>query len=128
MVARSKEDTRNAGGLQSVEEQLIVRHDDGSLSRGEIQKRVVGGAVTFDDPVVLRELGGSARVPVVVRQQVELRQNWGGNRDLYVADNATELRIQMDVELERHKKGVRVKKDESRHRFRASMPKYMALQ
>jgi len=127
MVARSEEDARNAGGLQSVEERLVVRHDDGPLVPREIEEGVVRGAVTFDGPIVLRELSGSPRVPVVVCQQVQLRQDRRGNRDLDVADDPAELRIQMDLELERHEQGVRVEKDESRHRFRASMPKYMAL-
>jgi len=127
MVARSEENTRNPGGLQSVEERLVVRHDDGPLFRGEVEERVVRGAVTLDGPVVFRELCRGPGIPVVIRQEVELRQDGGRNRHLDVAHDATELRIEMDLELERHEQRVGVKKDEARHRFRPSMPKYMAL-
>ena len=127
MVARSEEDARNARGLQSVEERLVVRHDDRPSFRGEIEERIVRGAVTFDGPIVFRELRRGARVPVVVRQQVQFCQHRCRNRDLDVADDASELRIEMDLKLERHEQCVGVKQDESRHRFRASMPKYMAL-
>ena len=127
MVARSEEDTRNPGGLQSVEERLVVRHDDGPLFRGEVEERVVRGAVTLDGPVVFRELCRGPRVAVVIRQEVQLRQDGGRNRDLDVTDDATELRIEMDLELERHEQRVGVKEDEARHRFRPSKPKYMGL-
>ena len=127
MVAGSEEDTWNAGGLQSVEERLVVRHDNGPLLRREIEECVIRGAVTFDGPVVLREPCRGPRVAVVVRQQVQLRQDGGRNRHLDITDDASELRIEMDLELERHEQCVGVKQDESRHRFRASMPKYLAL-
>ena len=127
MVAGSEEDTWNAGGLQSVEERLVVRHDNGPLLRREIEECVIRGAVTFDGPIVFREPCRGPRVPVVVRQDVQLCQDGGRNRNLDVADDPTQLRIEMDLELERHEQRVRVKKDEPTHRFRASMLKYMAL-
>ena len=96
-------------------------------SAAKLEKRVVRRAVTFDGPVVLRELGGGLRIAVVVGQQVQLRQDGGRNRHLDITDDASELRIEMDLELERHEQCVGVKQDETRHRFRASMPKYMAL-
>ena len=127
MVARSKENTWNAGGLQSVQKRLIIRHDDRPSFCSEVEERVIRGAVTFDGPVVLREPCRGPRVAVVVGQQVQLCQHGGRNRDLDVADDASELCVEMDLELERHEQRVGVKQDESRHRFRASMPKYMAL-
>ena len=127
MIARTEEDPRNAGGFQSVQEGLVVRHDDGPLLRGEVEECVVRGAVTFDDPVIFRELRRGSRVPVVVRQDVELCQDGRRNRNLDVSHDATELGIEMDLELERHEEGVRIQQDESRHRFRASMPNYMGL-
>ncbi len=128
MVARTEEDARNARRRESVEERLVVRDDDGSVLRGEIQKRIVGGSVAFDDPVILREALRGPRVPVVLRQQRELREDRRRDRDVDVPEDASELRIEMDLELERHEERVRVEEGESRHRFRASMPKYMALQ
>jgi len=127
MVARSEEDTRNAGGLQPIQERLVVRHDDGPLFRREVEEGVVRGAMAFDGPVVFRESCRGPRVAVVVRQDVELGQDGRRNRDVYFAHDATEFRIEMELELERHEQRVRVKKDEPRHRFRASMPKYMGL-
>ncbi len=127
MVARSQEDSRNASGLQSVEERLVVRDDDGPMLSGELQKRIVRGAVTFDDSVVLRELRRGSGVPVVVGQQGKLGEDRGRDRDIDIAYHPTQLRVEVDLELERHQEGVRVKQDESRHRFRASMPNYMAM-
>lgn len=127
MVAGSEEDARNPSGPQSVQEGLVIRHDDGPLLRGEVEERVIRGAVTFDDPIVFREFRRGPGVPVVVRQQVELRQDGRRNRDLDIANHAPELRVEMDLELEWHQEGVRIQQDESRHRFRASMPNYLAL-
>jgi len=127
MVARSEEDARNARGLQSVEERLVVRDHDRMVLRGEVEKRIVGGSVAFDKPVVLREALRGPRIPVVVRQQVELGEDRRRDRHLDVPEDAVELRIKMDLELERHEDRVRVEEDESRHRFRPSMLNYMAL-
>src|SRR5437899_463058 len=68
------------------------------------------------------------RVPVVVRQQGELGEDRRRDRHVDVPQDATEFCIEMDLELERHEEGVRVEEGESRHRFRASMPNYLALQ
>ncbi len=127
MVARSEEDARNARRRQSVEERLIVRDDDGVVRRGEIEKRIVRGSAALDDPVVLRQPLRGPRVPVVVRQQGELGEDRRRDRHLDIPEDATEFRIEMDLELERHEQGVRVEEDESRHRFRASVPNYLAL-
>ena len=128
MVARSEEDARNARGLQSVQEQLVVRDDDGVAVRGEVEKRIVRGSVAFDDPVVLRKALRGPRLPVVVRQQGELVEDRCRDRHVDVPQDATEFCIEMDLELEGHEEGVRVEEGESRHRFRASMPNYLALQ
>jgi len=128
MVARSEEDARNARRLQSVEERLVVCDHDRAVLRGEIEERIVRGSVAFHDPVVLREPLRGARVPVVVRQQGKLGEDRRRNRHLDVPEDAAQLRIEMDLELEGHEEGVRVEEGELRHRFRASMPKYMALQ
>ena len=128
MVARSEEDSRNTRRHQSVQERLVIRDHDGVVLRGEIEKRIVGGSVALDDPVVLRQPLRGPRVPVVVRQQGELGEDRRRDRHLDIPEDATEFRIEMDLELERHEQGVRVEEDESRHRFRASMPKYLGLQ
>jgi hypothetical protein len=114
--------------MPSVEERLVVRDDGGAVLRGEIQERIVRGSVAFDDPVLLREPLCRLRVPVMVREQGEFGEDRRRDRDLDVPEDAAELRIEMDLELERHQEGVRIEEGESRHRFRASMPKYMALQ
>src|SRR3989454_11794790 len=66
MVARSEEDARNARGLQSAEERLVVRDHDRAVLRGEIEERIVRGCVAFHDPGVLREALCGALVPVEV--------------------------------------------------------------
>src|SRR5207249_11977619 len=126
MVARSKENTWNAGGLQSVQKRLVVRHDDRPSFCSEIEKRVVRRAVTFDGPVVLRELGGGPRIAVVLGQQVQLRQHGGRNRHPDLTDHASELRLEMDLERERPEQGVGLKQDETQHRCRASKRQYSA--
>ena len=127
MVARSEEDARNTRDRQSVEERPVVRDDDGVVRRGEIEKRIVSRSVALNDPVVLRQSLRGPRVPVVVRQQSELCEDRRRDRHLDIAQDATELRIEMNLELERHEEGVCVEEDEPGHRFRASVPNYMAL-
>ena len=128
MVARSEEDARNARGLQSVQERLVVGDDDGVVLGGKVHQRIVGGSVAFDDPVVLRKALRGPRLPVVVRQQGELVEDRRRDRHVDVPQDATKFCIEMDLELEGHEEGVRVEEGESRHRFRASMPNYLALQ
>src|SRR5207247_10973408 len=72
MVARSEEDARNARGLQSVQERLVVGDDDGVVLGGKVHQRIVGGSSAFDDPVVLRKALRGPRLPVVFRQPVVL--------------------------------------------------------
>jgi len=127
VVARSEEDARNSRRPQPVEEWLVVRDDDGAVLGGEIEERIVGRSVAFDGPVILRQPLRGPCVPIMVRQKGELREDRRRDRHLNVPEDPAELRIEVDLELEGHEEGVRVEEGESRHRFRASMPNYMAL-
>ena len=128
MIARSEEDARNSRRLESVEERLVVRHDDRPVLGSEIEERIVRGSVAFDESVLLREPLRGPRVAVVIRQQSQLGQDRGRDRHLDLPEDPAEFRVEMDLELERHEEGVRIEEGESRHRFRASMPNYMGLQ
>src|SRR3989475_10251064 len=127
MVARSEEDARNARRLQSVEERLVVCDHDRAVLRGEIEERIVRGSVAFHDPVVLREPLRAARVPVLVRQQGKLGEDRRRNRHLDVPEYAAQLRIEMDLELERHVAGVPDEESVLRCRFPASLALIIAL-
>lgn len=108
MIPRAKEDARDPRGFQAIEERLVVRDDDGPMFRREVEKRVISGTVAFNRPVMrceaLRRLG----VPVAFREQSQLRSDRRGNRDVDVPKDATQLGVEMNLELEGHEEGVRV--------------------
>jgi len=125
MIPGPQEHSRDSRGFQPVEERLIVRHDDGTVRHREFEERIVRGTVSLDRAVLLREACGGARITIVIRHQCELRQDRARNGDLDVAQDAMELRLKVDLELERHEQRIRVEQDESGHRFRPSVLKYM---
>ncbi len=127
VIPGPEEHARNPGGFQSIEERLVVRDDDRSASLSQVEERVIRGPVALDCLVIPCEPDGRPRVAVVIGHRDELREDGRGNPDVDIPQDAAQLRFEMDSKLERHQHGVRVKKDEPRHPFRPSGPRYMAL-
>lgn len=127
MIAGSQEDARDARRPESFEERLVVRHDDGAMRRREVEERVVRGPVAFHPAVLSCETQRGPGVPIGLGEDGQLRQHGRRDRDLDIAHDSAQLRVEVDLELERHQEGVRVEQDEPRHRFRASVPNYMGL-
>ena len=109
MVPGPQEDARDPRGLEPVEE------------------RIVRGPVALDRAIVPCEPFRGACRAVSLSQDAQLLEDRGGDRDVHLPQDPAELRVQMEVELEGHHEGVRVEEDEQRHRFRASVPEYIAL-
>ncbi len=127
MVPGPQEDARDPRGLEPVQERLIVRDHDCPMPRREVEERIVRGPVALDRAVVPCEPLRRACRAVSLSQDAQLREDRGGDRDVHLPQDPAELRVQMEAELEWHHEGVRVEEDEQRHRFRASVPEYIAL-
>ena len=55
MVPGAQEDSGDGCHAQSLEERLVVRHDDRSLPLAEFEKDVICGPGCLEDPVPRRE-------------------------------------------------------------------------
>ena len=128
MVPRAQEHPRDPRPLQAVEEGLVVRHHDRAHREAEVQQRVVCGAVSFDGAVLLREAQARSRGPIPLRKGPQLLEDRRGDGDVDVPQETTELRLQVDAELERHHERVRVEEGGPGQRFRASAVGYMGLE
>ena len=127
VIARAQEYTGNPDFLESIEERLIVRHNDSVVRRRQLEERVVRRAVARDGAVVLSEPEARARIPIPVREQPEFVDHGRGDRDVDVTQDPPKLCVEVDLELEGHQQRVCVEEDDPRHRFRALMLSYMGL-
>jgi len=127
VIARAQEYTGNPHFLESIEERLIVRHDDAMVRRRQLEECFVRRAVARDGAVVLGQPEARARVPIAVREQREFVDHRRGDRDVDVTQDSPKLYVQVDLELEGHQQRICVEEDDPRHRFRALMPSYMGL-
>ena len=128
MVPLAKGDALDPRLSEAAEERAVVRHDDGPELLGEVEKGVVRGSVTLDCPIPAGETGGRAGVPVMGREEAEFLKDGRGHRDVDVAEEPPEFRVEVHPELEGHEEGVRVEEDRTRQRIRASASRYLALE
>src|SRR5439155_88420 len=115
-----------------LEYPLVVRvllPDDLPAARRQSDPLAAGREVSGDQtlPDKLEDSLGCALL-AQADEHAELAEDRRRDRHVDVPQDATEFCIEMDLELERHEEGVRVEEGESGHRFRASMPNYLALQ
>ncbi len=127
MVAGPQEDAGNARGLESLEERLVVRHHDRTVRRREVEEGVVRGTMALDRPVVPREALRGPRLAIGLGEDGQLREDGRRHRDVDVAEDAAQLGIQVDLELERHQERVGVEEDESGQRFRTARAGYLTM-
>ena len=127
MVPGTQKDPRDRCGAQSVEERLVVRHDDRPLSLAEIKKYVIGGPGRLDDPVTRRQTQRGLGVAIPLGQEFEFREDGSWHHDIRGPQKPLEFRLEIHAELKGHEKGVRVEQDELGHRFRALKRSYMGV-
>jgi len=97
------------------------------MGQGEIEERIVRGPRGVDRTVPTRETERGPRMSVSVREDRKFRDDGTRHRDVWVPEEAVQLRLEVHTELERHHEGVRVKKDEPRHQMCPPMPAYMGM-
>ena len=127
MVPGAQEDSGDGCNAQSLEQRLVVRHDDRSMPLAEIEKDVICGPGCLKDSVPCGETQRGLGVAVSLRQELEFRQDRSRNDDIWSSQEALEFRLEIHPELEGHEKGVRVEQDELGHRFRTLKASYMGI-
>ncbi len=83
----------------------------------------------FRDEVVAgsQEDAGDARGPESFEERLVVRHDDRADRHVDVPENASQLCIQVDLELEGHQEGVRIEEDESGQRFRTIRSAYLTM-
>ena len=127
MVPGAQEDSGDGCNAQSLEQGLVVRHDDRSLPLAEIEKDVICRPGGLEDPVPRRETQRGLGVAIALRQELEFCQNGSRHDDIRSPEEALEFRLEIHPELEGHEKGVCVEQDELGHRFRTLKASYMGM-
>jgi hypothetical protein len=127
MVPGAQEDAGDRCNAQSLEQGLVVRHDDRSLPLAEIEKDVIGGPGGLEGPVPRRETQRGLGVAIALSQELEFCQDGSRDDDIWSPEEALEFRLEIHPELEGHEKGVCVEQDELGHGFRTLKASYMGM-
>ena len=127
MVPGAQENPWDARGTETFQEGLVVRHHDRAVGQGEIEERIVRRPGGVDRAIPVRETERGPRMSVSVREDCEFRNDGTRHCDVWVPEEAVQLRLEVHAELERHHEGVRVKKDEPGHQMCPPMPAYMGV-
>ena len=121
VAPRAKEGTGHAERLEAVKERLVVRDYDRAELLAEFEQGVVRAPVSLHGAVLRREPLARPRIPVVGREQAELLEDGSRHGDVHITEEATELRLQIDPELEGHEERVGIEEHGSGHRNRTTV-------
>jgi len=126
MVSRAEEEPRDPFLSKPLEERLIVRDDDRAIRSRKVQQGVIGGT-RVDHSISARQPQASTGFSVPLGQKFQFGDDRLRDGDIGVPQQSLDLPVEVHAELEGHQERIRVEQDEPRHRFRPSMPTYLAV-
>src|SRR3989337_2620852 len=108
MGAGPEEDAGHTRLLQATEQARVVRDDDRPHPGGGLDNPVARPPLGIEETEAGREPESGLRLLRGLREAPELVEDGRGDVQLVVADEAAELRLEVQTELEREEEGVRV--------------------
>ena len=127
MVSRAEEQSRDPFLSKPLEERLVVRDDDRPKRRRKVQQGVIGGTRRIDHSISARQPQAGTGLSVPLGQKFQFGEDRLREGDIGVPQQSLNLPVEIHAELEGHQERIRVEQDEPRHRFRPSMPTYLAV-